>query len=330
MARASASCRFSLSCEPMPRIDSSHLLSVTHKRKKFFPRPRLTPRLSIMKPLNTLAFFTRPSAVAIKLVLVLLSHGALVPTLHAEQRLRLATTTSTENSGLLAAIHPSFEKATGTHVDVIAVGSGRALELADNGDVDVVLVHDPDAEADFIASGAGIDRRAVMYNDFVIVGPAADPAAVGTTNNAVQAFATIARHTQGFVSRGDKSGTHTKELALWQAAHITPGSPWYFSAGQAMGPVLLMSSDKQAYTLTDRGTWIAYRKKLALKIVYEGDTILSNLYHVIRVNPQRHAHVQAALALAYADFLVSAEGQALIASFKIEHEQLFVPNALAR
>lgn len=314
----------------MSRIDRGRPLSATCKRDQIFSRQILTPRLFTMKPLDMLAFFARRRAVVITLVLVLLSHGALVPTLHAEQHLRLATTTSTENSGLLAAIHPRFEKANGARVDVIAVGSGRALELGHNGDVDVVLVHDPDAEADFVASGAGIDRRAVMYNDFVIVGPAADPAAVGTTRNAAQAFATIARHAQGFVSRGDKSGTHIKELALWQAAHRTPGSPWYFSAGQAMGPVLQMSSDKQAYTLTDRGTWIAYRKKLALKIVYEGDAILNNPYHVILVNPQHHAHVQAKLARAYADFLISAQGQALIAGFKIDNEQLFVPNALAR
>ena len=261
------------------------------------------------------------------LALLVVTNGGLAPAAHAEQRLRLATTTSTENSGLLAAIHPTFERAHGVVIDVIAVGSGRALELGRNGDVDVVLAHDPDAEQAFVADGAGIDRRAVMYNDFVIVGPATDPAAVGTAADAVQAFAAIASHAQAFVSRGDKSGTHVKELALWQAAHVTPSGPWYLSTGQAMGPVLQMSTDKQAYTLTDRGTWIAYRKNLALKILHQGDPRLYNPYHVILVNPQRHPHVQAALARAYADFLVSAQGQALIAGFKIENEQLFVPNA---
>ena len=261
------------------------------------------------------------------LALLVVTNGGLAPAVHAEQRLRLATTTSTENSGLLAAIHPTFERAHGVLIDVIAVGSGRALELGRNGDVDVVLAHDPDAEQAFVASGAGIDRRAVMYNDFVIVGPAADPAAVGAATDAVQAFAAIASHAQAFVSRGDKSGTHVKELALWQAAHVTTSGPWYLSTGQAMGPVLQMSTDKQAYTLTDRGTWIAYRKNLALKILHQGDPILNNPYHVILVNPQRYPHVQAALARAYSDFLVSAQGQALIGGFKIENEQLFVPNA---
>lgn len=266
-------------------------------------------------------------AVFIGLALVALVVGGFATAAHAEQRLRLATTTSTENSGLLAAIHPSFERAHGVVIDVIAVGSGRALELGGNGDVDVVLAHDPDAEAAFVASGAGVDRRAVMYNDFVIVGPPADPAAVGATSNATQAFAAIASRAQAFVSRGDKSGTHVKELAIWQAAGVTPGGPWYFSTGQGMGQALQMSTDKQAYTLTDRGTWIAYRNKLALKILHQGDPSLHNPYHVIAINPQRHPHVQAALAHAYADFLVSAEGQALIAGFKIENEQLFVPNA---
>ena len=280
---------------------------------------------SLNKPSSPIG--RRKVLVLVVLASVVVMNGALTSTAHAEPRLRLATTTSTENSGLLAAIHPTFERAHGVIIDVIAVGSGRALELGRNGDVDVVLAHDPDAEQAFVASGAGIDRRAVMYNDFVIVGPATDPAAVATAADAVQAFAAIASHAQAFVSRGDKSGTHVKELALWQAAHVTTSGPWYLSTGQAMGPVLQMSTDKQAYTLTDRGTWIAYRKHLALKILYQGDPRLNNPYHVILVNPQRHPHVQAALARAYADFLVSAEGQALIAGFKIENEQLFVPNA---
>ena len=283
-----------------------------------------------MKPINALGLPKLQRTVVITLALAFLANGAVLQLVHAEQRLRLATTTSTENSGLLAALNPTFEKAKDVRIDVIAVGSGRALELGRNGDVDVVLAHDPDAEEAFVAAGAGIERRAVMYNDFVIVGPAADPAAVGTATNAAQAFATIASHAQGFVSRGDKSGTHIKELALWQAAHVTPRGPWYFSTGQAMGPVLQMSTDKQAYTLTDRGTWIAYRNKLALKILHQGDPILNNPYHVMLVNPQRHPHVQTALARAYADFLVGPEGQALIAGFKIDHEQLFVPNAVAQ
>ncbi len=283
-----------------------------------------------MQALKTLGSPTRGNTIIIGLVLALMMSGAWVPALHAEPRLRLATSTSTENSGLLAAIHPSFEKRHGVSIDVIAVGSGRALELGRNGDVDVLLVHDPAAEEAFMTDGAGVDRRAVMVNDFVIVGPAADPAAVAAATDAVQAFVAIARHRQSFVSRGDQSGTHLKELALWQAADVEPSGPWYFSAGQAMGPVLQMSTDKQAYTLTDRGTWIAYRNKLTLKILHQGDVLLHNPYHVIVVNPERHPHVQAALARAYADFLVSAQGQALIASFKIDNEQLFVPDASAK
>lgn len=242
-------------------------------------------------------------------------------------RLRLATTTSTENSGLLAALHPAFERAHGATVDVIAVGSGKALELARNGDVDVVLAHDPAAEEAFVAEGAGIDRCAVMHNDFVIVGPPADPAGVGAAADAARAFRLIAARAQPFVSRGDQSGTHVKELALWEAAGVAPSGRWYLATGQGMAPVLQIAADKQAYTLADRGTWLALRKRLDLALLHAGDPVLANPYHVILVNPQRHPHVLAALARAYADFLTGPQGQALIGAFRIDGEQLFQPDA---
>lgn len=245
----------------------------------------------------------------------------------AAERLRLATTTSTENSGLLAAIHPSFERQQSVTVDVIAVGSGKALALARNGDVDVVLAHDPAAEEAFVADGAGIDRRAVMHNDFVIVGPIADPADIRSAGAAGEAMRRIAAAGQPFASRGDRSGTHVKELALWQAAGVAPAGRWYLATGQGMGPVLQIAGDKQAYTLADRGTWAAYRKQLELALLYAGDPVLANPYHVIRVNAARHPHVQAALAQAYADFLTGPEGQALIGGFLIDGEQVFVPDA---
>lgn len=246
----------------------------------------------------------------------------------APVRLRLATTTSTQDSGLLARLHPAFEAASGIAVDVIAVGSGKALALARNGDVDVVLAHDPAAEEAFVAGGDGIDRRPVMTNDFVIVGPDADPADVRHARGAVDAFARIARAAAPFVSRGDQSGTHVKELALFELAGVTPAGAWYMAAGQGMGPVLQIADDKPGYTLADRGTWLARRKRLSLMLLYAGDAALLNPYHVIRVNPARHPHVQADAARAYADFLTGPVAQGLIAAFRIDGEALFVPNAV--
>lgn len=268
---------------------------------------------------------SRPNALMRVALAIALS--ATIASAGAVERLRLATTTSTESSGLLAAIHPHFERALDAKVDVIAVGSGAALELGRNGDVDVVLAHDPAAEEVFVASGAGIDRRAVMYNDFVIVGPPSDPARVAESGSAARAFAAIVRHQQPFVSRGDQSGTHVKELALWRAAGIAPAGDWYLAAGQGMGPVLQMASDKLGYTLTDRGTWVAFRDDLALALLHAGGGELHNPYHVMLVNPARHPHVNNALARAYVEFLTGRRGQALIAAFRVAGEQLFVPAA---
>ena len=260
------------------------------------------------------------------LLCLLIGWTVMVPAAQDGVHLKLATTTSTQDSGLLERLNPAFEAATGIAVDVIAVGSGKALALARNGDVDVVLAHDPVAEEAFIADGAGIGRMPVMTNDFVIVGPVADPADVRHATSAANAFARIARAEATFVSRGDQSGTHVKERALFDAAGVAPRGRWYLAAGQGMGPVLQMADEKPAYTLADRGTWLARRHGLSLVLLYEGDPILMNPYHVMGVNPARHPHVQAAAARAYAAFLVGPEGQRLIGTFTIDGERLFIPN----
>ena len=246
----------------------------------------------------------------------------------AQDRLRLATTTSTENSGLLAVLHPPFEERHNVTVDVIAVGTGKALRLAENGDVDLVMVHAPAAEQEFVESGYGVERLPVMHNDFVLVGPAADPAAVTAANSLIDAMTRITQSATGFISRGDDSGTHKKEIALWQAARIRPEGVWYLSVGQGMGAVLKIADDKQAYTLTDRGTYLAFDGKIELAIAYEGAAELLNPYHVILVNPEKHPHTQTALAQKYADFIRGEEGQRIIREFRISGEQLFIPDVI--
>jgi len=242
-------------------------------------------------------------------------------------RLRLSTTTSTDNSGLLKVLLPPFEKANNLKVDVIAVGTGKALKLGESGDVDVVLVHDPGLEEKFMAGGFGVDRRAVMHNDFVVVGAPADPAGLKGTRSAADAFKKLAAGKAPFVSRGDESGTHQKEKALWKAAGITPTGAWYVSAGQGMGEVLQMADEKRGYTLSDRGTYIAYAKKVDLAIVSEGDPALFNPYSVIAVNPAKQPHVKYDLAKRFIDYLTGPEGQAVIAGFQQDGKQLFFPDA---
>ena len=247
----------------------------------------------------------------------------------AEQpRLRLATTTSTDNSGLLAALHPPFELASGIKVDVIAVGTGKALKLGENGDVDVLLAHAPAAERAFVAAGFGVERLPVMRNDFVLLGPAADPAAVKGTASIHQALRAVAARRAAFISRGDESGTHKKERALWRAAGLRPRGDWYLAVGQGMGATLKIAADKQAYTLSDRGTYLAYQARLDLVALSEGGAELLNPYHVIMVNPRRHPHVQAEAARRYIRFLRGAEGQAIIRGFTIDGEVLFTPVVL--
>jgi tungstate transport system substrate-binding protein len=251
------------------------------------------------------------------------------PTLAEQNKvLRMATTTSTENSGLLEAILPSFEKATGYEVHVIAVGTGKALRMGRDGDVDVVLVHAPAAEKKFVAEGYGINRRHVMYNDFVIVGPANDPAGIHGMKNAIQALSNIAQHKALFVSRGDDSGTNKKELILWHAAGIKPHGDWYREAGQGMGKVLQMASELQAYTLTDRGTWLAMSDKLPLKIQVEGDPGLFNPYGIIAVHPGRYPDINYQGAMEMITWITSKAGQSLIGNYQVHNKQLFIPTAL--
>ncbi|MFH1709184.1 MAG: substrate-binding domain-containing protein [Planctomycetota bacterium] len=241
--------------------------------------------------------------------------------------IKMATTTSTENSGLLTVLLPAFTAKTGIEIQVIAVGTGKAIKHGENGDVDVLLVHDPEAEEKFVAQGFGVARVSVMYNDFVIVGPAADPAGLAGGKDAAAALAKIAAAKVPFVSRGDASGTHVKEQNLWQAAGVAPAEEWYISAGQGMGQVLIMADEKQGYTLTDRATFVAYAEKVKLAVLCEGDERLFNPYAVIAVNPAKHAHVKQAEARAFVDYLVSPEGQAVIAGFKVKGQQVFIPSA---
>lgn len=248
--------------------------------------------------------------------------------LAADERLRLSTTTSTENSGLLKVLLPPFEKRFSVKVDVIPVGSGKALKLAENGDVDVVLSHAPELEESFVKAGFGVNRRDVMYNDFVITGPSDDPAGIRGAANAAEALGKIAAAKATFVSRGDESGTHQKEKALWKEARVTPEGGWYVSAGQGMGEVLMMANERRAYTLADRGTYTAFKQREQLVILVEGDPALFNPYTAIAVNPARHAHTKYIEAMELIAWLTSREGQKLIAGFRQGEEQLFHPTAV--
>jgi len=243
--------------------------------------------------------------------------------------IKMATTTSTDNSGLLAELLPAFEEQSGYTVQVIAVGTGKALRMGEDGDVDVVLVHARPAEDKFVAEGYGEKRYGVMYNDFVLVGPEDDPAKVGATDTAAAGLANIAAAEAVFVSRGDDSGTHKKEKSLWQAADVKPEGQWYREAGQGMGKVLQMAGELDAYTLTDRGTWLAYQSKLPLEIVLEGDEKLFNPYGIIAVNPERYPDINHTGAQTLIDWLVSEDGQTRINAFKLDGEQLFIANANA-
>lgn len=246
----------------------------------------------------------------------------------AQEHLRLATTTSTENSGLLAHLLPAFEQRFHLEVDVVAVGSGQALKLAENGDADVVLAHAPALEADFVARGFGVNRRDVMYNDFVLVGPPADPAGIRGAASAAAALRTLAAAQASFLSRGDESGTHQKEKELWRAAGVTPGGAWYRSAGVGMGQLLQMADETRAYTLTDRGTYLSRKQKGDLVILVENDPPLFNPYSIIATNPARHPTVQYLAAMQLIAWLTSPEGQRRIASFQVDGTSLFVPTAV--
>jgi tungstate transport system substrate-binding protein len=255
------------------------------------------------------------------LVLVVLALSALPA--RAEERLRISTTTSTENSGLLSVLLPPFEKKFGCKIDVVAVGTGKALKLGEAGDVDVVFVHARSLEDQFVANGDGVNRRDVMYNDFVLLGPPDDPAGVGKVKSAPDAYRAIAAKGSPFISRGDESGTHQKEKEIWASAGIVPRGAWYVEAGQGMGEVLTMATQKRGYTLSDRGTYIAFRKKTDLVVLRQGDKNLWNPYGIIAVNPKKHAHVKYDLAMKLIEFVTGPEGQSLIAGFKVDGEPLF-------
>jgi tungstate transport system substrate-binding protein len=244
----------------------------------------------------------------------------------ANPRIRLATTTSTENSGLLSYLLPFFTDDTGYLVDVVAVGTGAALKLGENADADVVLVHARAQEDAFMAAGHGSERRDVMYNDFIIVGPKSDPAGLSRSTGSIDAFTKLATGGTPFISRGDKSGTNIKELEIWKATGVTPIGSWYKEAGQGMEQVLLMADGLQGYTLTDRGTWIAVKDKTSLVISYEGEAELFNPYGVITVAPSKNPAINAVGAKAFLDWITSKRGQDLIASYKLGGQTLFFPS----
>ena len=244
--------------------------------------------------------------------------------------LLLVSTTSTQDSGLLDVLLPAFTEKTGYEVQLIAVGSGQALKLGEEGNADVILLHSPAAEKEFIANGYGIDRRLVMHNDFVIVGPPSDPASLHAQPTLDSAFDAIFSSTSTFVSRGDDSGTHVKELAIWAGLNLDPrGKSWYLETGQGQGATLSIASEKGGYALTDRGTFLAYKPNVELEILFEGDPFLVNVYHVITVNPEKYPNVNLAGAQAFADFITSADGQDIIAHFGVEQygQPLFFPDA---
>jgi tungstate transport system substrate-binding protein len=241
----------------------------------------------------------------------------------------LATTTSTQDSGLLDVLVPMFEKQTGLTLKTVAVGSGQAMAMGKRGEADVLLVHSPEAEEAFMEQGHGSSRRIVMHNDFVIVGPATDPAGVGGGASIVEAFGTLASKQALFVSRGDDSGTHAREKKIWKAASIEPSGSWYIETGLGMGKTLTIASEKRGYTLADRGTYLALARTLDLEVLVEGDALLRNVYHVIEVDAGKHPGVNDGGARAFADFIVSPAAQDAIRTFgKDEHgTPLFTPDA---
>jgi len=251
----------------------------------------------------------------------------------SQRYITVASTTSTENSGLFRHLLPLFTAKTVIEVRVVALGTGQALDVGRRGDADVVFVHDAAAEQQFVTEGHGIDRREVMYNDFVLVGPASDPARIAGSRDIAASLAAILATESPFVSRGDRSGTHAAELRLWAAAGIDISvrkAPWYREVGAGMGATLNTAAALGAYALSDRGTWLSFANRRDLRIVVEGDRRLFNQYGVILVNPARHPHVKEADARTFIDWLVSAEGQSAIAGFRINGEQAFFPNARRR
>ena len=265
------------------------------------------------------------AALMINLFASVIAHGAE----STGKNIVLSTTTSTQDSGLLDVLVPLFEKQTGYSVKTISVGTGQALALAAKGDADVALVHAPSLEKKYVAEGTLLNRRLVMYNDFVIIGPSADPAKIKSVKSALAALKSIEQTKARFVSRGDNSGTHNLEKALWQQAGIQPKGAWYIESGQGMGATLGIANEKNAYTLTDRGTYLALRQRVTLPILVEGDKVLLNIYSVMEVNPANGPRINAAGGKAFADFMVSPQTQTVVKSFGTEKfgQSLFVPIA---
>lgn len=241
----------------------------------------------------------------------------------------LATTTSTQDSGLLDVLEPLFEEKTGYNLKIIAVGTGKALAMGEAGEADVLLTHAPASEKPLVDSEAVINYQLVMHNDFIIVGPANDPAGIKGSNKATEAFAKISENNATFVSRGDDSGTHKKELGIWEEAGIEPAGDWYQETGSGMGDTMIVANQKQAYCLTDRATYLAHKDKMDLEIIVEGDGVLLNIYHVMQVNPEKHEKINADGAKAFVEFLISDEVQKVIEEFGKDKfgEPLFFPDA---
>jgi len=269
----------------------------------------------------------RARAVTVTVAALALAASAALGADEANRRLRLATTTSTDNSGLLARILPRFERAHGYQVQVISVGTGKALRLGENGDVDVLLVHDPRSELQFIAAGHGVARRQVMANDFVVAGPPGDPANLRDATSTLDAFRRLHASRALFVSRGDDSGTHKKELDLWRAAGVESRAPWRREVGQGMGRALQIADELQAYILIDRATWIFLKHKTRLALLFEGGDALRNHYAVMAVNPARHA-TNITGARAFIDWLTSTDGQDAIGDYTVNGARLFTPTAI--
>jgi tungstate transport system substrate-binding protein len=256
--------------------------------------------------------------------------AATVPPKPANPDMILATTTSTQDSGLLGDLIPAFEQKTGYKVKTIAVGSGAAMTMGERGEADVLLVHAPDSEVKFMQAAHGIDRKLVMHNDFIIVGPASDPAGIKSLTSAIEALKKIAASGRIFVSRGDNSGTDQLEKKLWKSIGTDPkGQSWYQETGQGMGATLTITSEKEAYTITDRATYLSAQKNLSLNVLVQGDPVLLNIYHVIQVNPNKSDKINSAGAKAFADFMVAPDVQAVIGKFGLDKygQALFFPDA---
>ena len=264
---------------------------------------------------------------AINLVLAGVTSLGLAFGAYAEDHITLASTTSTENSGLFSSILPQFEDATGIKVRVVAVGTGQAFEIARRGDADSLLVHDTAGEQRFIENGYASERANIMYNDFVLIGPAEDPAKISESQSAAEAFAAIASAEAPFTSRGDDSGTNRAELRLWESADVEPGGDWYRELGSGMGPTLNTAAAMDAYVMSDRATWVAFGNPQNLTLLLEGDKVLFNQYGSLLLSEEKHPHLKHDLAKQWHNWLLSDDGQQAIADFRVDGQQLFFPNA---